>query len=55
MPAYEYKCEECQAIFLKIETFAEHDKPQTVQCPKCDSTRVIQLISVPHVQTAKKS
>lgn len=55
MPVYEYKCEKCQAIFLNIETFAAHDKHERVECPKCGSTKVQQLISLPSVQTAKKS
>lgn len=55
MPAYEYKCDKCQAVFLKIETFAEHDQQPKVKCPMCESKRVRQLISAPYVQTAKKS
>lgn len=55
MPAYEYKCNKCLTIFMKIETFTEHDKHAPVQCPKCGSVRVRQLITAPHVQTAKKS
>lgn len=55
MPAYEYQCEKCQTIFLTIETFAQHDQHTKVECPKCGSVKVHQLISMPHVQTAKKS
>ena len=55
MPAYEYKCEKCQAIFLNIETYVEHDKHEKVECPKCGSERVRQLITAPHVQTVRKS
>ena len=55
MPAYEYKCEKCRAIFLNIETFTEHDKHEKVECPKCGSNKVRCLITAPYVQTAKKS
>lgn len=55
MPAYEYQCDKCQTIFLTIETFAQHDQHTKVECPKCGSVKVHQLISMPHVQTAKKS
>lgn len=55
MPAYEYKCEKCQLIFLEIQTFVEHEKHEKVKCPKCGSERVRQLISMVNVQTSKKS
>ncbi len=55
MPAYEYKCEECQEVFLNIETFSEHDRHESIECPKCGSDRVRRVIGVPHVHTAKKT
>ena len=55
MPAYEYKCEKCQVIFMEIQTFSKHDRHEKVKCPKCGSQRVRQLISAVNVQTSKKS
>ena len=55
MPAYEYECEECQKVFVDIQTFAEHEEHRPVKCPKCGSEKVHQLISSVHVQTSKKS
>ena len=55
MPAYEFECEKCHLIFLEIQSFAEHDEHPKVECPKCGSERVRQLISSVSVQTSKKS
>ena len=46
MPNYEYKCHNCETIFLKIMTFKEFDKLKDnklkcVHCGKKKATRVV--------------
>lgn len=43
MPIYEYKCNECNAVFELLTTSAEEDK--IVKCTKCESDNVTKLIS----------
>lgn len=55
MPTYEYECQKCHGIFLKIQSFSEHDMHKKVKCPKCGSEKVRQLLGSVNVQTSKKS
>lgn len=55
MPTYEFECAKCQEKFTEKETFAEHDQHKTIQCPKCGSTDVHQLLSTGFAKTSKKS
>jgi putative FmdB family regulatory protein len=43
MPIYEYRCQECKALFEIIATSAEG--AQEVRCKQCDSTNVKKTIS----------
>jgi putative FmdB family regulatory protein len=45
MPAYEYKCEDCESTFTVIATMAEKSKGLTVTCRMCGSESVHQIYS----------
>lgn len=45
MPAYEYKCEDCESDFTVIATMVEKAKGLTVACRMCGSERVKQIFS----------
>jgi putative FmdB family regulatory protein len=47
MPLYEYRCENCNHQFEKIQRFS--DDPITV-CPSCGSGPVVKLLSSPAIQ-----
>jgi putative FmdB family regulatory protein len=55
MAYYEFECKKCEHQFTVQESFAEHDQPHAVKCPKCGSKKIEQLISSVHVKTSKKS
>ena len=62
MPSYEYECIQCGRKFEAMQTFEEHDRHEDhdrhrpLNCPKCGSTKVEQLVaSSVFVITAKKS
>lgn len=42
MPLYEYACEKCEHAFESL-VFGD----EKVECPKCESTKVERLLSVP--------
>ena len=54
MPTYDYQCEKCQHKFSLIQGISEHDKTK-VNCPKCKSKEVKQLISIFTAKTSRKS
>lgn len=54
MPTYEYKCEACKEEFNIILTVSEHEN-RDVKCPKCQSDKVEQLISLFTTKTSRKS
>ncbi len=54
MPTYEYRCEACKEEFTIIMTFAERESSK-VTCPKCQSDKVVQLISSFTARTTRKS
>ncbi|MEN6441264.1 MAG: zinc ribbon domain-containing protein [Syntrophobacter sp.] len=54
MPAYEYKCEACKEEFTMILSFSEHENGD-IRCPKCQSDRIIQLVSAFTPKTGRKS
>lgn len=43
MPIYEYKCNDCDAVFELLTTTSEENKK--VHCSKCNSENVTKLIS----------
>ena len=53
MPHYEYFCESCQKSFELALTLREHE--EKIQCPKCGSENVNQLVSTFTAVTSKKS
>jgi putative FmdB family regulatory protein len=55
MPNYEYECRECGKTFTEKQSFAEYDKHKKVQCPKCGSEKVEQLVGFVFTKTSKKS
>jgi putative FmdB family regulatory protein len=55
MPEYEYECLECRNIFSVHQMVSEHEKNSGVQCDRCGSTNVRQLLSGPTVITSRKS
>lgn len=54
MALYEYRCEQCDNLFTRMVNFAEHSKGR-VSCPKCKSTKVVQLFSAFYAKTIRKS
>jgi putative FmdB family regulatory protein len=50
MPLYEYECQQCEHTF---EILVNSD--DTVECPKCHSTRLQRLLSVPAKPPAEQS
>lgn len=54
MPVYSYRCEDCGKTFEREEHVSEHDTAR-VQCPKCNSNSVKQVLTPFHAKTAKKS
>jgi len=57
MPTYEFSCDKCHKTFEQVWSLAEYGKriKQKQKCPKCGSTRVIRVLSMVQVKTAKKS
>lgn len=55
MPLYEYKCYNCEKIFIVAMSLSERQRGATVQCPGCDSKDVRQLISPFIAKTASKT
>ncbi len=45
MPAYEYKCDDCESTFTVFATMAEKAKGLAVTCRMCGSERVRQVFS----------
>jgi putative FmdB family regulatory protein len=54
MPHFEYECRKCGRKFSVTMSIGDHDKKK-VQCPKCKSESVKQLIEPFFVTTSKKS
>lgn len=54
MPTYEYRCDKCKKRFSRIESIAEHGRKR-LKCPKCKSTKVIQVLAPFYAKTVKKS
>ncbi len=55
MPRYEYVCLECDHMFEKILTLAEHEEGAKIICPKCGSNHVEQEAAAFFAVTSKKS
>lgn len=57
MPNYEFLCAKCKKTFELTWSLAEYDKriKGKNKCPKCGSARVVKVISLVQVKTAKKS
>ncbi|MEW6410575.1 MAG: zinc ribbon domain-containing protein [Nitrospirota bacterium] len=54
MPAYEYKCLDCNRVFTAFLSFKEKEQGD-VQCPNCGSKNLQQIYSTFHAVTSKKS
>ena len=54
MPAYEYRCPNCNATFTLFLSLKEKDK-ETAKCPKCGNTDVQRIYGTFHAVTSKKS
>jgi putative FmdB family regulatory protein len=47
MPKYEYRCLNCENIFILEVSYREFNKTRkTIKCPKCKSTNYQRLITV---------
>jgi putative FmdB family regulatory protein len=55
MPEYEFECMQCHTEFTERQSFREHDQHKKVQCPKCKSKNVKQVITPAFAKTSKKS
>jgi putative FmdB family regulatory protein len=54
MPNYEFLCQQCNKMFSKTLTIAEHDAQKTA-CPHCGSQQVEQRWSAFSAFTSRKS
>lgn len=43
MPLYEYKCQDCGALYEQLRRMSEADK--NLECPRCGSRRVQRQVS----------
>lgn len=55
MPIYEYKCFNCEKVFIAAVSLSEKQRGAIVLCPRCDSKDVRQLISSFVAKTANKT
>jgi len=53
MPTYEYGCIECGNKYEHIATIADKEKGTGLKCPKCGSTKTVQIFN--HINFAKTS
>lgn len=54
MPTYEFQCQECGREFSLIMSISEHGSKKPA-CPKCESKKVQQQVSVFQAVTSRKS
>ncbi len=54
MPTYQYKCEDCDEVFSRVESILDHGR-ERVTCPACNSERVIQMLVPFYAKTVRKS
>ena len=54
MPTYEYRCDECNKRFSRVEKISQHGKKRP-KCPKCGSAKVVQVFGSFFAKTSKKS
>jgi len=54
MPKYEYRCTKCKKKFTLTLSIKEKGEKK-IKCPKCNSSKVTQLITGFFSQTSKKS
>lgn len=45
MPLYDYRCQDCQAVFEVRATFKEKEEGLKPECPQCQSKRTRQLLT----------
>lgn len=43
MPAYEYRCQQCQTMFEVVMSYEEYDQ-KNIHCPACDSEQIRRII-----------
>ena len=55
MPLYEYKCRNCEKLFIIAISLSEMERGATVQCPGCDSKDVRRQFSSFVAKTASKT
>jgi putative FmdB family regulatory protein len=49
MPLYEYRCKECRNTFEELVTNSQNE---SINCPECESSDVMRLLSVFGVGTS---
>jgi putative FmdB family regulatory protein len=54
MPTYQYRCEECDRPFDRVERMEEHGRTPPA-CPECGGRRVHQELAPFFAKTARKS
>jgi putative FmdB family regulatory protein len=54
MPTYEYECKKCGHGFSLVMSIEQLDKTK-VQCPKCKSQDVVQLMEPVFVRASRKA
>ncbi len=55
MPLYEYKCFNCEKVFIVAMTLLERDRGATAVCPGCGSKDVRQILSPFIAKTVSKT
>jgi putative FmdB family regulatory protein len=54
MPIYEYECRKCGHGFSRTMSIEEQDRAK-VECPRCGSQEVTQVIEPAFVRTSRKA
>lgn len=54
MPTYEYRCQDCEETFTRVQRMSEHDDA-TPSCPECGSEKVEPQLSPVFAKTSRKS
>ena len=54
MPTYQYQCDKCGKTFTRVERISSHGRRKPA-CPKCQSTKVTQVMTSFFAKTARKS
>ena len=52
MPIYEYQCKKCRSVFERLTFKGDEGE---IQCPECDTTEVVRVLSAASFVSVKGS